>query len=58
MKRGNIYHILNCAMMYMDHIPYFSIDNRTLSIQKSLNSLKVNMRGIHLKGSRGKSDVR
>jgi hypothetical protein len=28
---------------------------RTLSIEKSLNSLKINMRGIHLKGMVGKS---
>jgi hypothetical protein len=40
------------------YIPYFFIDNARIIYTKSLNSLKMNMRGIHLKGKRGKSNVR
>jgi hypothetical protein len=36
---------------YLWKLSYFSIDNA--SVTKSLNSLKMNMRGIHLKGMRG-----
>jgi hypothetical protein len=38
-------------------IPHFSIDNARIIYTKSLNSLKTNMRSIHLKGMRGKSNV-
>jgi hypothetical protein len=39
-------------------LPYFSIDNARVFHTKSLNSLKMNMRGIHLKGMRGKPYVK
>jgi hypothetical protein len=38
-------------------VPYFSIDKVRIIYTKSLNSLKTSMRGIHLKGMRGKSNV-
>jgi hypothetical protein len=37
---------------------YFSIDNARVIYTKSINSLKMNTRGIHSKGVRGKSNVR
>jgi hypothetical protein len=38
---------------------YFSIDNaRVIYTKESLNSLKMNMRGIHLKGMGGTSNAR
>jgi hypothetical protein len=37
-------------------VPYFPIDNERVIYIESLNSLKINMRCIRLKGERGKSN--
>jgi hypothetical protein len=39
-------------------VPYFSIDNERIVYTKCLNSLKRDMHSIHLKGMRGKPNVR
>jgi hypothetical protein len=40
-----------------NNIPYYLIDNAFVAYTKTLNSLKMSVHGIHMKGVRGKSNV-